>query len=123
LKKLPWATVSAVPAVSTDHGRRARRTIEVALAPPWIEFDRTAQVAQLPRTVTENSKKTVEVVYLITSDRSAGQSCSRPISTTLQAPCLPAYHVIRSKQGLGQSPVKSDKPGVSGLFRRAARQW
>jgi len=28
LKKLPWAAVPAVSAVSTDHGRRARRTIK-----------------------------------------------------------------------------------------------
>ena len=71
LKKLPWAAVPAVSAVSTDHGRRARRTIKAALAPAWIEFDGAAQVAQLRRTVTRNGKKTVEVVYLITSDRDA----------------------------------------------------
>jgi predicted transposase YbfD/YdcC len=71
LKKLPWAAVPAVSAVSTDHGRRARRTIKAALAPAWIEFDGAAQVAQLRRTVTKNGKKTVEVVYLITSDRHA----------------------------------------------------
>ena len=39
LKKLPWAAVPAVSAVSTDHGRRARRTIKAVLAPAWIEFD------------------------------------------------------------------------------------
>jgi predicted transposase YbfD/YdcC len=71
LKKLPWAAVPALSAVSTDHGRRARRTIKVALVPAWIEFDGAAQVAQLRRTVTRNGKKTVEVVYLITSDRNA----------------------------------------------------
>ena len=71
LKKLPWARVPAVSSVSTDHGRRARRTIKAALAPAWIEFDGAAQVAQLRRTVTKKGKKTVEVVYLITSDRSA----------------------------------------------------
>ena len=71
LKKLPWAAVPAVSAVSTDHGRRARRTIKAALAPSWIEFDGAAQVAQVRRTVTRNGKKTVEVVYLITSDRAA----------------------------------------------------
>ena len=71
LKKLPWAAVPATSAVSTDHGRRARRTIKVTLAPAWIEFDGAAQVAQLRRTVTKNGKKTVEVVYLITSDRDA----------------------------------------------------
>jgi predicted transposase YbfD/YdcC len=71
LKKLPWAAVPAFSAVSTDHGRRARRTIKVALVPAWIEFDGAAKVAQLRRTVTRNGKKTVEVVYLITSDRNA----------------------------------------------------
>ena len=71
LKKLPWAAVPAFSAVSTDRGRRARRTIKVALVPAWIEFDGAAQVAQLRRTVTRNGKKTVEVVYLITSDRDA----------------------------------------------------
>jgi predicted transposase YbfD/YdcC len=71
LKKLPWAAVPAASSVSTDHGRRARRTIKAVLAPAWIEFTGAAQVAQLRRTVTKNGKKTVEVVYLITSDRMA----------------------------------------------------
>jgi predicted transposase YbfD/YdcC len=71
LKKLPWAAVSSVSSVSTDHGRRVRRTIKAVLAPAWIEFEGAAQVAQLRRTVTRNGKKTVEVVYLITSDRDA----------------------------------------------------
>jgi predicted transposase YbfD/YdcC len=74
LKKLPWAAVPAVSDVSKDHGRLARRTIKVALAPAWIEFDGAAQVAQLRRTVTKEGKKTVEVVYLITSDCDAGPS-------------------------------------------------
>jgi predicted transposase YbfD/YdcC len=72
LKKLPWAAVPAISDVSTDHGRRARRTIKAVLAPAWIGFDGAAQVAQLRRTVTTKGKKTVEVVYLITSDRDAG---------------------------------------------------
>jgi hypothetical protein len=55
--------------VSTDHGCRARRTIKTVLASAWIGFDGAAQVAQLHRTVTRKGKKTVEVVYLITSDR------------------------------------------------------
>jgi predicted transposase YbfD/YdcC len=58
--------------VSTDHGHRARRTIKAVLAPDWIGFAGAAQVAQLRRTVTANGKKTVEVVYLITSDSEAG---------------------------------------------------
>ena len=72
LKKLPWAAIPAASSVSTDHGRRARRTIKAVLAPAWIGFAGAAQVAQLRRTVTKNGKKTVEVVYLITSDRDAG---------------------------------------------------
>ena len=71
LKKLPWTSIPAVSTVSTGHGRRARRTIKAALAPAWIGFAGAAQVAQLRRTVTANGKKTVEVVYLITSDRDA----------------------------------------------------
>jgi predicted transposase YbfD/YdcC len=71
LKKLPWTAIPAVSAVSTDHGRRARRTIKAVLAPAWIGFAGAAQVAQLRRTVTRNGRKTVEVVYLITSDRDA----------------------------------------------------
>ena len=71
LKKLPWAAVPAVSSVTKDHGRRARRTIKAVLAPAWIEFEGAAQVAQLRRTVTKNGNKTVEVVYLITSDRGA----------------------------------------------------
>jgi predicted transposase YbfD/YdcC len=53
LKKLPWARVPAVSAVSTDHGRRSRRTIQAVLAPAWIGFVGAAQVAQLRRTVTK----------------------------------------------------------------------
>src|SRR6201987_5194581 len=71
LKRLPWAAIPAVSSVSTGHGRRARRTVKAALAPAWIGFDGAAQVAQLRRTVVKKGKKTVEVVYLITSDRRA----------------------------------------------------
>jgi hypothetical protein len=41
------------------------------LVPAWIEFAGAAQVAQVRSTVTKKGKKTVEVVYLITSDRDA----------------------------------------------------
>ena len=91
LKKLPWAAIPAVSAVSTDHGRRARRTIKAVLAPAWIGFAGAAQVAQLRRTVTKNGKKTVEVVYLITSDRDAGPATlaawvREPLGDREQAP-------------------------------------
>ena len=42
-----------------------------SLQDPGAIQKRAAQVAQLRRTVTKNGKKTVEVVYLITSDRDA----------------------------------------------------
>jgi predicted transposase YbfD/YdcC len=71
LKKLPWPRVPSVSTVTKDHGRCARRTVKVLLAPAWIEFEGAAQVAQLRRTVTKKGKKTVEVVYVITSDRRA----------------------------------------------------
>jgi predicted transposase YbfD/YdcC len=67
LRKLPWKDVRSVSSVTKDHGRRACRTIKAVLAPEWIEFEGAAQVAQLRRTVTKKGKKTVEVVYLITS--------------------------------------------------------
>lgn len=71
LKKLPW---NKVPTGSTStqlgHGRRATRTIkviEVPTLPGWPEFTGAAQVAQLRRTVTRAGKKSIEVVYVITS--------------------------------------------------------
>lgn len=71
LKALPWSQVP-VGSTSTDrsHGRRATRTIKVLDAPAlpdWPEFAGLAQVAQLRRTTTRAGKKSVEVVYLITS--------------------------------------------------------
>ena len=71
LKKLPWAAIPAVSAVTQGpwppgpphHQGRARAGLgRVAGA---------AQVAQVRRTVTRKGKKTVEVVYLITSSRDA----------------------------------------------------
>lgn len=70
LKALPWSKVPTHighSRLSRGHGRRTRRTIKVIDAPDWVGFPGAAQVAQLRRTVTKNGKKTVEVVYLITS--------------------------------------------------------
>jgi predicted transposase YbfD/YdcC len=67
LKALPWRQVPGHTVTETGHGRRATRTIKVADAPTWIEFVGAQQIAQLRRTVTKNGKRTVEVVYLITS--------------------------------------------------------
>ncbi|GHD30562.1 ISAs1 family transposase [Nocardiopsis kunsanensis] len=63
LKKLPWKDVAATRRTERSHGRR----IKVVDVPGWIEFPGAAQVAQLRRTTTRNGKKTVEVVYLLTS--------------------------------------------------------
>ena len=71
LKELPWKDVPSVSSVTSGHGRRARRTVKAVLARSWIGFAGAAQVAQLRRTVTKKGKRTVEVVYLITSDRDA----------------------------------------------------
>jgi predicted transposase YbfD/YdcC len=71
LKKLPWKDVPSFSCLTKDHGRRARRTVRAVLAPAWTEFEGAAQVAQVRRTVTRKGKKTVEVVYVITSDKAA----------------------------------------------------
>jgi predicted transposase YbfD/YdcC len=66
-KNLPWRNVPAHRVTTTGHGRRVTRTVKVVAAPAWVTFHGAAQVAQLRRTVTRAGKKTVEVVYLITS--------------------------------------------------------
>jgi len=64
---LPWRDVPARRVTSNGHGRRVTRTIKVVTAPAWVDLRGAAQVAQVRRTVTRQGKKTVEVVYLITS--------------------------------------------------------
>lgn len=76
-KALPWRDVPARRAASKGHGRRVTRTIKVVTAPAWIEFHGAVQVAQLRRTVTRRGRKTVEVVYLITS----ADACAAPPAT------------------------------------------
>lgn len=67
LKSLPWAQVPATRQTTSGRGYRVIRTIKVVAVPEWITFPGAAQVAQLRRTVTKAGRKTVEVVYLITS--------------------------------------------------------
>jgi predicted transposase YbfD/YdcC len=66
-KALPWKDVPSHSSVQKGHGRRAHRAIKVLAAPAWITFAGAAQVAQIRRTTTRAGKKTVEVVYVITS--------------------------------------------------------
>ncbi|MEO3936698.1 ISAs1 family transposase [Dermatophilaceae bacterium Soc4.6] len=67
LKTLPWADVPAHSSTTTSHGRRTTRTIKAVAAPAGVGFVGAAQVAQIRRTVTRAGKKSVEVVYVITS--------------------------------------------------------
>jgi predicted transposase YbfD/YdcC len=67
LKALPWASMPAVTRTDRGHGRRVTRTIKVVDVPAWVEFGGARQVAQLRRTVTRKGRRTVEIVYLITS--------------------------------------------------------
>lgn len=73
LKALPWKDMPSHSVTTTGHGKRTTRTIKVAAAPAWVTFPGAGQVAQVRRTVTIKSKgkkkgkKSVEVVYLITS--------------------------------------------------------
>lgn len=78
-KALPWTDIPAHTGVQTGHSRRVRRTIKVTTAPAWITVAGAAQVAQIRRTTTRRvngiTKKTAEVVYLITS---AGHRAAPP---------------------------------------------
>lgn len=73
LKNLAWKHVPASTTRETGHGRRETRTIKVADRPDWIQFEGAVQVAQLRRTTWRKKskdsprKKSVEIVYLITS--------------------------------------------------------
>ncbi|WP_406177180.1 ISAs1 family transposase [Streptomyces sp. NBC_00996] len=67
LKALPWASIPAVTRTDRGHGRRATRTIKAVDVPAWVGFAGAGQVAQLRRTVTRKGRRTIEIVYLITS--------------------------------------------------------
>jgi predicted transposase YbfD/YdcC len=66
-KTLPWNDIPARTSLQKGHGRQVRRTIMVTTAPAWITFAGAAQVAQIRRTTTRAGRKTIEVVYVITS--------------------------------------------------------
>jgi predicted transposase YbfD/YdcC len=66
-KALPWNDVPSRTNLHKGHGRQVRRTIKVTTAPARITFAGAAQIAQIRRTTTRAGKKTVEVLYVITS--------------------------------------------------------
>jgi predicted transposase YbfD/YdcC len=74
-KALPWTDIPAHTSLQKGHGRQVRRTIKVTTAPAWITFAGATQVAQIRRTTTRAGKKTIEVVYVITS---ADHLCAPP---------------------------------------------
>src|SRR5450830_454261 len=82
-KALPWAKIRAVTVLDRGHGRRVRRTIKVAAAPALLDFACAVQVAQIRRTRTIAGKKSVEVVYVITSMTSI-QASPAQIATWVQ---------------------------------------
>jgi predicted transposase YbfD/YdcC len=82
-KALPLGEDPCGLGVDVGHGRRVRRTIKVAAAPVLLDFAGAVQVAQLRRTRTVAGKKTVEVVYIITSMPST-ESSPMQIATRVQ---------------------------------------
>jgi len=66
-KALPWTQIRATGSVDRTHGRQVRRTIKVVAAPEMLDFPHAVQVAQFRRTRTTDAKKSVDVVYIITS--------------------------------------------------------
>ena len=67
MKALPWRDIPSVSQVEVSHGRRVRRTTQAVSAPAWIEFPGAQQIVKVRRTRTIDGKKTIEVVYLISS--------------------------------------------------------
>ncbi|MGH3244998.1 MAG: ISAs1 family transposase [Trebonia sp.] len=107
LKKLPWKDVPAFSSVAKGHGRRARRTVKAVLAPTWVDFEGAAQVAQVRRTVTRKGKKTVEVVYVITSDKAAD-------AATLAAWIQGHWHIENKLHWVRRHLPGSQVPGQNG---------
>ena len=67
LKQLPWKHIPSVSRRDLSHGRRVTRTIQAVSVPAWINFPGAQQVVKIRRVRTIKGKKTVEIVYLISS--------------------------------------------------------
>ncbi len=101
LKKLPGPR-SAVSTVATGRGRRTRRSSRVGTG--MDRFTGAAQIAQLRRTVTQGGKKTIEVVYLVTS-----ADAGRHPTTTLASWVGPLAHRKPAPLGPGRHLPRKDK--------------
>lgn len=112
LKTLPWAQVPEHSTVEKTKGRRARRTIKTVQVPTWISFPGATHVAQLPRTVTVNGKKSVEVVYLTTSTTATPADLAAMVQghwgDRKQAPLRPRR---RLQRGRLPDPYRERTPG------------
>jgi predicted transposase YbfD/YdcC len=82
-KAMPWNQIRATSVLDRNHGRRVRRTIKVAAAPQILDFPHAVQVAQIRRTRTTAGRKSVEVVYIITS-MPATEATPEQIATWVQ---------------------------------------
>ncbi len=61
------------------------------LAPSRIEFEGAAQVARLRRTVTKKSRKTVEVVYLISSSNADPETLAAWVRGAVTPPEITSF--------------------------------
>jgi len=68
LKALPWNEIPVSSSIAgAGHGRLERRTVKATEVGAGLGFPHATQVLQVRRTVTRNGRKSVEIVYLITS--------------------------------------------------------
>ena len=63
-----WQTTPVSSSIAgSGHGRLERRTVKATEVGAGLGFPHATQVLQVRRTVTRNGRKSVEIVYLITS--------------------------------------------------------
>lgn len=68
LRALPWNDIPVSSSIGgRGHGRREQRTIKATEVAARLGFPHATQVLRVRRTVTRAGRRTVEVVYLITS--------------------------------------------------------
>lgn len=68
LKALPWNEIPVSSSIGgRDHGRRERCTIKATEVAGGLGFPRAVQVLQVRRTVIRGGRRSLEVVYLVTS--------------------------------------------------------
>jgi hypothetical protein len=111
LKKLPWAAIPVVSAVSTGHGRRARRIIKVALAPAWIEFDGAAQVRNCAaRSLTRQRELTRQHTLVLGFTRTSDTQ-------------LPRYFSASRRAAVASPSGRSGGTAVSSRSARSSPWW